>query len=77
MADEPVVAVPRRLVAGHVGADAMDVDIVGTAFGNNEKGLLTRLRLGRRPTAGAGTAAAAAAVTDLRKSRRFIKASQD
>ena len=32
VADQAVVAIPRDLIARHVGADAMDVDIVWPAF---------------------------------------------
>ncbi len=32
VADQAVVAIPRHLVAGHVGADAMNVEIVGARF---------------------------------------------
>ena len=49
VADEPVVAIPGHLVAGDVGAHAVDVDIVGAALGDDEQRLLARLRLGRRP----------------------------
>src|SRR4029077_4872877 len=38
-ADEAVVAVPRHFVAGHVGADPMDVEIVGPAFGDDQQRL--------------------------------------
>ncbi len=48
VADEPVVAVPRHLVARHVGADAVNVDIVRPALGDDEQRLLARLRLGGR-----------------------------
>ena len=75
VADEPVVAIPRHLVARHVGADAMDVDVVGPALGDDQQRFLARLRLGRRPDRGRRTAAppAASAVIDFRKSRRFIE----
>ncbi len=77
VADQPVVAIPRHFVARHVGADAMDVEIVGSAFGNDEQRLLTRLGFGRRPDRRRRNGAAAVnAVIDLRKSRRFIEASQ-
>ena len=46
VADQAVVAVPRDLVAGDVGADAMDVEIVRTALGNDQQGLVSRLSSG-------------------------------
>ncbi len=49
MADEPVVAIPCHLVAGHVGADAVDIEVVGPALGNEQQRLLARLRFGGRP----------------------------
>ena len=58
VADEAVVAVPRHLVARHVGADAVDVDVVGTALGDDQQGFLARLGLGRRPHGGCGKRAA-------------------
>jgi hypothetical protein len=39
VADQPVVAIPRHLVARHVGADAVDVEIVRSAFGDDEQRL--------------------------------------
>ncbi len=54
VADEAVVAVPRHLVARHVGADAVDVDIVRPALGNDEQRLLARLGFGGRPDGGSG-----------------------
>ena len=54
VADQPVVAIPRHLVAGHVGADAMDVQIVRPAFGDDQQGLLARLRFGWREDSGRG-----------------------
>ena len=58
VADEAVVAIPRHLVARHVGADAVDVDVVGSAFGDDQQRLLPRLRLGRREDRGRGDHAA-------------------
>ena len=77
VADEPVVAIPRHLVARHVGADAVDVDVVGTALGDDQQGLLARLRLGRRPDRRRRrqTPPAASAVIDFRNSRRFMPTS--
>ena len=48
VADESVVAVPRHFVAGHVGADAVDVEIVWPAFGDDQQRLLPPLRAGGR-----------------------------
>ena len=42
VADEAVVAIPRHLVARHVGADAVDVDVVRPAFGDDQQRLLPR-----------------------------------
>ena len=46
--DEAVVAIPRHFVSGNVGADAVNVEIVGTAFRDDQQRLLARLRLGWR-----------------------------
>ena len=46
--DEAVVAIPRHFVSRHVGADAVNVEIVGAAFRDDQQRLLARLRLGRR-----------------------------
>ncbi len=54
VADQAVVAIPRHLVARHVGADAVDVDVVGAALGDDQQRLLARLRLGRRENRGRG-----------------------
>jgi hypothetical protein len=40
VADEPVVAVPRDLVARYVRAHPVNVDVVGSALGNDEERLL-------------------------------------
>jgi len=49
VADQPVVAIPGDFVARHIGAHAVNVDIVGAALGHDEERFLTRLCLGRRP----------------------------
>ena len=54
MADQPVVAIPRHLVAGHVGADAVDVEIVGSTFGDDQQRLGASVRLGGRDDRGRG-----------------------
>ena len=48
VADESVVTVPRHFVAGHVGADAVDVEIVWSAFGDDQQRFRTPLRAGGR-----------------------------
>ena len=52
VADQAVVAIPRDLVARHVGADAVDVDIVRAAFRNDQDGLGAALRLRGREDRG-------------------------
>src|SRR6266851_4528562 len=52
MADQAIVAIPRRLVAGPIGADAVDVEIVGAAFGDDEKRLGAGVGLGGGPDRG-------------------------
>ena len=52
VADQPVVAVPRHFISGHVGADAMDVEIVRPAFRDDQQRFRPRLRLRARPDAG-------------------------
>ncbi len=47
--DQAVVAIPRHLIAGHVGADAVDVEVVGTALRDDQQCLRSRLRLCGRP----------------------------
>ena len=49
VADQAVVAIPRHLIAGHVGADAVDVEIVGAAFGDDQQRLRPRVGLGGGP----------------------------
>lgn len=44
VADQAVVAIPRHLIARHGRADPVDIDIVRTAFGDNEQCFLTGLR---------------------------------
>ena len=61
VADQAVVAIPRHLVARHVGADAVDVDVVRTAFRDDQQRLLPTLRLGGREDCGRRTRAAVAA----------------
>src|ERR1700676_4539806 len=52
MGDEAVVAIPRRLVARTIGTDAMDIEIVGTAFGDDQQGLGAGVGLGGGPDRG-------------------------
>ena len=54
--DQPVIAIPRHLVAGDVGADPVDVQIVGTAFGDDQQGFVARLGAGRGMDGGSGEA---------------------
>ena len=49
VADQPVVAIPRHFIAGHVGADAVDVEIVGAAFGDDQQRFGAGIGLGGGP----------------------------
>jgi hypothetical protein len=49
VADQPVVAIPGHFIAGHVGADAVNVEIVRPALGDDEKSLGTRVGFRRGP----------------------------
>jgi hypothetical protein len=49
VADQAVVAIPRHLIAGNVGADAVDVEIVGAAFGDDQQRLRAGVGLGGGP----------------------------
>ena len=49
VADQAVVAIPRHFVARHVGADAVDIEIVGAAFGDDQQRLGAGVGLGGRP----------------------------
>ncbi|MGY3405145.1 hypothetical protein ACVWZV_001258 [Bradyrhizobium sp. GM5.1] len=48
VAEQAVVAIPGHLIAGHVGADAVDIEIVGAAFRDDQQRLRARIGLGRR-----------------------------
>ncbi len=52
VADQAVVAIPRHLVARHVGADAVNVEIVGAAFGDDQQRLGAGVGLGGGPDRG-------------------------
>ncbi len=54
MADEAVIAVPRHLVARHVGTATVDIDVVRAAFRHHQQRLLAVLRARRRPDGGGG-----------------------
>ncbi|MGX1151381.1 hypothetical protein AB7M15_007203 [Bradyrhizobium ottawaense] len=47
VADQAVVAIPGHLIAGHVGADAMDVEIVRAAFRDDQQRLGAGVGIGR------------------------------
>ncbi|MGY3462410.1 hypothetical protein ACVWW5_007860 [Bradyrhizobium sp. LM3.4] len=48
VADQAVVAIPGHFIAGHVGADAVDVEIVGATFRDDQQRLRPRIGLGGR-----------------------------
>ncbi|MEY9748986.1 hypothetical protein ABIF65_008360 [Bradyrhizobium japonicum] len=46
VADQAVVAIPGDFIAGHVGADAVDVEIVRAAFRDDQQRLRARIGIG-------------------------------
>ncbi|MET4835768.1 hypothetical protein ABIF44_005175 [Bradyrhizobium japonicum] len=46
VADQTVVAIPGHFIAGHVGADAVDVEIVRAAFRDDQQRLRPRIGIG-------------------------------
>src|SRR6266849_2904257 len=54
VADQAIVAIPRHFIAGHVGADAVDVEIVGAAFRDDQQRLRAGIGLGGGPDRGRG-----------------------
>jgi hypothetical protein len=54
VADQAVVAIPRHFIAGHVGADAVDVEIVGGTLRDDQQRLRAGIGPGGGPDRGRG-----------------------
>jgi hypothetical protein len=52
--DKPVIAIPAHLVAGHIGPGTVDIEIIGTAFRNDQQGFGAGVGLGGGPDRGRG-----------------------